>query len=471
MAPKNQPVKGRSNPARSCGAPVRYDGGDSSQSVPASVVGSKNKGQKNKSSKNINSKNTVARDPSPDLFTSSDSEDYDDEASDQDSTASLDHDRGNTLQNNIQHASHMSRANDQIQGNQAPVQNQAQGDPSIVTNAQLLQSIQTLTQMSQTMNLELEKLKRNQDDMSQKIKQRDSLIAKKRISDNLDSGAGSSGQKGQPKKKRSKGPSKQNVPVVQDDSDEVDDTEGETDDESNDALRLHSRIGHSVGATVAKKYLKCIMEKKFVEFSELLPKYGVYDHSKDEFTLKSHRGKTTFVRGRNVRDLPWEEWQEACTIWIAASVKRAKTVEEVQQITAELLTYQKNIKHLMMRGVHFQAYDRHFRKDQEYVEVSWTAVRHDLLFEYPVGARDNQVNSSSRNDGKFTSGFESSSKNLLEVPQNSKVPYGRCFRFHSPGKYCEKEHCKWSHECPCGGSHPMYRCNNKAGQDHSGHFD
>ena len=256
------------------------------------------------------------------------------------------------------------------------------------------------------------------------------------------------------------------------DSEEDDEVKEDTtdsdddDDDDSDDNRFFSSYGHKVGNTLPKKIMKLIEKDDFVEFSEVLPQLGVY--REEEYSMKMKGNTSTFVKKRNIRNLPWHLWLKACDIWIAASVK-CKTGKRAINLMQDLLTYKKNVELVMRRGHDFNAYDRHFRMEQAVDPTPWGRLRDDLMLEYPASRYGSSYNSSSNSSYRNNQGFRKGRRDdfrgqgkssSFKTPEGLTIKSGMCYDFHSKSKHCRfsGETCKYQHRCPCGGAHPVFSC-------------
>ena len=374
----------------------------------------------------------------------------------------------------------------------------------------ILQSLETLTRLSQNQHMEQEKTNRATEKMVsdmeklqrrigqlEREKQKQATVefpeasgskerhqpgkGKRRAAENTESEiSDEEGVEVEVSKKKPAGaPPKKKKRKEADDTSEgelsSDDEDDSDDDSTEDAplkKSLYSSFGHRVGNTLSKKHSKKISSEKFIEFSEILPQFGVT--REEEFSLKSRGNQTTFVKRKNIRDLPFPLWLRAYDTWMAVYVK-SKSGAEAVELMQDLLTYKKNIELLQRRGHNFSAYDRHFRMEQETNPVPWWVTRHDLLMEYPANHSTNNSfrynaypNNQKRNFNSYTGRntqprHEKGQGTTLRTAEGVNIPPGLCAAYNSKSKTCQfGGACRYTHKCTCGANHPVYSCRSVA---------
>ena len=260
-------------------------------------------------------------------------------------------------------------------------------------------------------------------------------------------------------------------------SDDDSQSEGESDDDEANSVdhddEPQSTFRRKVGDTVSRKSEKKVVSNKFIEFSELLPRYGMVDEQEYNLNFKPGASKATFVRSKNTKKiLSFPQWLEACDVFIALFVRRAKTVKEAINLTAELLTYRRNISLLKRQGYNWAEYDRHFRKDQEADLASWAIIDQDLKFMYEPSSVFSKPPTNisnfrgSNNQNQYTQ-RKNNKKSSLSIGDGKTIPYGYCVYYHAREKSCTKgKSCIHKHECPsCEIEHPAFKsCPATAGQ-------
>lgn len=227
---------------------------------------------------------------------------------------------------------------------------------------------------------------------------------------------------------------------------------------------LFSSSGHCVGDTVSDTMRDRILQGKFIELSDLMPKYGIVQTA--EFSLKAGPNKgTTFVRNKDRRNLPFHQWQEAFDIYIAVHIDRATSLDQARKLTRELLTYRRNITHMKNKGEDWTSYDRHYRRDQASMPIPWSKFRDDLHRMY-CQTNSNRYSSYTGNQQQpfrtsqpKSFGSQTKPSSSMPTPDGNSIPLGYCLDFHTSGKSCSAGNaCKYAHKCPrCQARHPIFR--------------
>lgn len=201
-------------------------------------------------------------------------------------------------------------------------------------------------------------------------------------------------------------------------------------------VNFHS--GLSAGEHLPEKLKFRIWENKYVDFYTLL-----HPDSEGSFNLSFNTmDKPSFtLLPRKSRSLTELEWISAFDDYTAIYVR--KYPEEV----GSLITYGKFVKNLMAKRLNWSMYDSRFRKDREFSLCPWTTIRIDLQIQASFPPQSNN----------FPQNREI--KRVFSQPsQISNIPVGYCFKFHTPGQYCQNTNCQFKHACPnCNKHHPIYR--------------
>ena len=266
--------------------------------------------------------------------------------------------------------------------------------------------------------------------------------------------------KGKSKITPQEGESESDLSSVEDLGD-MEDQEENSEDED-----IFAPFDHLVGDSTGGKLRKDILANKFVEFSDLLPEYGLPENKEYAFKVKDSGKSTTLVKQKHKRNLNIFEWLKAFDIYASVYIDRAKSAEEVKSLTKALLTYKRNMQDLKDKGYDWVAYDRHFRKKQEVKLRSWASLSSSLMLFYAGGNRGN--NRSFRN---FARGQPFRRKYQQDQEgHRTRIPKGYCFSYHNKNNFCSRKDCSYKHQCfKCErGDHPAYKCSSDRGPTKQG---
>ena len=93
----------------------------------------------------------------------------------------------------------------------------------------------------------------------------------------------------------------------------------------------------------------------------------------------------------------------------------------------------------MKQGNNWSGYDRHFRKDREAMNYSWSTIRFDLIMQYTVNTMKKNTDQVKKSPGNVIQDF--------------------CRFYNSDRKTCFRSNCPKKHACARGNlQHPAYLC-------------
>ena len=171
--------------------------------------------------------------------------------------------------------------------------------------------------------------------------------------------------------------------------------------------------GLLIGQHLPKKLKEAIWYNRYVDFSVILD-----PEIEDAYSLAiSTIGKnpTLNLLPKRKKNLTEREWCNAFDIYLA--VYTTKFPNQLQM----MLTYGQFIKRMMARNEDWAYYDHHFRLSREHSLCCWTTIRIDL-----------QLTAQTRR--KF------------RIQQNTGIPKGFCFRFHTKEARCDyNTQCRYKH--------------------------
>ena len=224
----------------------------------------------------------------------------------------------------------------------------------------------------------------------------------------------------------------------------------ESDDEPKQPTTMY---GHRVGETVSYKLKTKIMANRYIQFSDLLPQHGIRRSDTDEYHLTMKHRAISFVKNRPVRNLTIFQWMESFDIFTSIYISNAPTKSKCVKLTADLLTYKRNILSYRQQGYNWQDLDRHYRQEQEIKPIAWSTVRQDLLFQYINQSAESTPNF------RFKPIAKHSQQKQIRTADGTPLLVGFCAAFHSAGKMCTAGNsCKYQHSCPwCQARHPLFR--------------
>ena len=247
----------------------------------------------------------------------------------------------------------------------------------------------------------------------------------------------------------------------------VDDTSDDDSDFDDDDIPV-SKFGSST-STVSKKQHAKAVAGKFVEFSQLLPKFQHPDQHK--YVLASNRrgGPARVMRSHRAITLNIEEYTEAFLIYLPLLLERETTAEGMLKMTQNLLTYLRNITNMQQMGYRWHAYDRHFRKRQEKYPHPWEIIDSNLEMQYRQAEPkkffrgENQYNHSTQANQAYQYNAQKPQqqrfRSHIKTRDGNTIKAGTCASFNSRNTTC-KLPCKYRHVCgKCEGNHPLYRHN------------
>jgi hypothetical protein len=232
-----------------------------------------------------------------------------------------------------------------------------------------------------------------------------------------------------------------------------DDSDSDADYSSFDKPTLS--YGSLIGSNVEEKLRRKILTNRFLEMSELLPKYNI--RKQQELLLKTGKSDSVrLVRRPERYDIPFDNWLEAFDVYTSIHMEKAKNVEDILKLTRSLLTYKKEVTTFKRQGGDWAGYDRHYRHDRQTNPTSWATTRQDLLQHYQRPVRD--ASQGPQRDF-FRGQTKPDGRRNTKSQDGPAIPYGYCVAFHSSAKRCDYgQNCTYKHVCPrCGRRHPGYQ--------------
>ena len=210
--------------------------------------------------------------------------------------------------------------------------------------------------------------------------------------------------------------------------------------------------GLPLGSLLPLKVKELIWNKKFVEMALILKPEStsmILNFARDmegnnamNLTPKVHK------------QLSEADWIKAFNIFISVHV--GKFPSELNS----LLTYSQKVQAIMAKGGDWHNFDTTYRKELAVTQKSYSTLRPDL----EIIAYTNLL-APLKKAGKTSNRFHPyhGDSNAATASSPNDIPNGKCFRFHTPGKFCKKsdEECGYDHSCDlCGDKnvHPRYQC-------------
>ena len=212
---------------------------------------------------------------------------------------------------------------------------------------------------------------------------------------------------------------------------------------------IYREPGRPIDLKVTDKQKQKIWGDQFIELATLLDPQV---HSETEFTIVSKPGEPLhFGQSKNLKSINnLGQWCTAFEIFISVYCQKTPTA------ISPLLTYMNTIKTLAHRDGDYLLYDREFRMMKETNNIPWDLVHNGLWLECR-DVRKNSRNSYKNKNNNTNDSFRS--KNSQGKQNQTKHPFGYCFRYHTYGK-CGRASCMFNHSCyECKDEkHPIFKC-------------
>ena len=133
----------------------------------------------------------------------------------------------------------------------------------------------------------------------------------------------------------------------------------------------HTSFGSMVDSMVSMKLRSIILDNRYVEMAELLPRFQT--KLSDEFVMRPGKhNNAKLVKCRPKYDMSFKQWREGFDIYMPVYIDNATSVSGSQKLVKSMLTYRKAIANLESMDHDWQAYDRHFRIECETKPISWS---------------------------------------------------------------------------------------------------
>ena len=209
--------------------------------------------------------------------------------------------------------------------------------------------------------------------------------------------------------------------------------------------------GLPLGSLLPIKVKELIWNKKFVEMALILKPEST--SMIVNFARDMDGNDSMNLTPRVHKQLPEAEWIKAFNIFVSVYVEKFPL-----ELNA-LLTYAQKVQAIMAKGGDWHNFDRTYRKELAVTQKSYFTLRPDLeIVAYTnVIAPPKPVKASKR----FHPYHDNS--NAAAASSSNHIPNGKCFRFHTFGKFCKNsaDDCGYDHSCDlCGNEkiHPRYNC-------------
>ena len=214
-------------------------------------------------------------------------------------------------------------------------------------------------------------------------------------------------------------------------------------------------VCHNVDRKVPPNIMQDIWEEKYVNLEDLIDKAD--DSNEPLSMLPGKVGEPVYwghaKSKKGINSLG--QWANAFDIFIAVYTRKYPLE------APNLMTYAAKVKSLASKDGDYITYDKQFRLAREKHRLPWQNPDLELWVDCAQAGLRAKLNKVVSNKPTNNNSFRGSPSSSSSSSNKLQHPSGSCYIFHNRNGRCNRNNCKFSHQCyfsGCGEKHSIYSC-------------